>query len=71
MSALTQMYLDQNDPLTAISVFTESLKEDPSLAHSGQLLESVCLAMEKIKASQDMYTVMKFLMDQGISVCMR
>ena len=69
VSALTQMYLDQHNLSAAISLFMESLQRDVSLAQSEQLLIAVCQAMDKTKDTHNLLIVVKFVMDQGISVC--
>ena len=63
------MYLGQHNQSAAISLFMESLQHGYSLEPPDQLLTSVCEAMEKTKATYNLYTVVKKLIDRGISVC--
>ena len=69
VSALTRMYLGQHNHSSAISLFMESLQHGYSLTPTDQLLSSVCEAMEKTKATYNLYTVVKLLMERGITVC--
>lgn len=63
------MYLGQHNHSAAISLFMESLHHGYSLVPPDQLLNSICEAMEKTKATYNLYTVVKLLMERGISVC--
>ena len=63
------MYLGQHNHSAAISLFMESLHHGYSVGPPDQILTSVCEAMEKTKATYNLYTVVKLLMEHGKSVC--
>ena len=63
------MYLGQHNRSAAISLFMESLQHGYSLVPPDELLTPVCEAMEKTKATYNLYTVIKLLMERGVSVC--
>ena len=69
VSDLIRMYLGQHNHPAAVSLFMESLQHGYSLEPPDQLLTSVCEAMEKTNATHNLYTVVKLLIDRGISVC--
>jgi hypothetical protein len=63
------MYLGQHNHSAAVSLFMESLQHGYFLVPPDQLLTSICEAMEKTKATYNLYTIIKMLMERGILVC--